>query len=159
MNFRIGEGYDVHRLVVGRPLILGGVTIAHSKGLQGHSDADVLVHAICDALLGAVAMGDIGAHFPDDSELYRNISSLKLLATVCDIIEGTGFRPVNVDSTLVMETPHVADYIYSMRRNISTVLKLDVSAVSVKATTTEGLGFVGNSEGIIARAVALVTAI
>jgi len=156
---RIGEGYDVHPLVVGRDLILGGVKISHSRGLQGHSDADVLVHAICDALLGAAALGDIGAHFPDDSLIFKDISSLKLLRQVCDILEGNGYRPVNIDSTLVMETPKVSDYIYSMRRNIARELKLDVTAVSVKATTTEKLGFTGREEGIAARAVALVLSI
>ncbi len=153
---RIGEGYDVHRLVVGRPLILGGVKINFSHGLQGHSDADVLVHAICDALLGAAALGDLGAHFPDDNLIFKDISSLKLLGQVCMILDGNGFRPVNVDSTLVMELPRVADYVYAMRRNIARELKLDVIRVSVKATTTEGLGFAGRGEGIAARAVVLV---
>ncbi len=155
-NLRIGEGYDVHRLVIGRPLILGGVPITFSKGLEGHSDADVLLHAICDALLGAVALGDIGHHFPDDSEMYLNISSMKLLSTVCDIIEGNGYRPVNIDSTLVMELPYVADYIYQMRKNIAKALKLEVTEVSVKATTHEKLGAIGAGEGIAARAVVLV---
>jgi len=156
---RIGEGYDVHPLVKGRDLVLGGVVIAFEKGLDGHSDADVLVHAICDALLGAAALGDIGTHFPDSEHSYRNISSLKLLNQVCDILEGSGFRPMNIDSTLVMELPRVADYIYTMRRNIAKELKLDVMAVSVKATTTEKLGFTGRGEGIAARAVALINEI
>ncbi len=155
-TFRIGEGFDVHQLVTGRDLILGGVKIAFPKGLAGHSDADVLVHAICDALLGAAALGDIGVHFPDDSLTFKNISSLKLLAQVETLLEGAGYRPVNVDSTLIMELPRVADYVYSMRRNIALPLKLDVMAVSVKATTTEGLGFTGRGEGIAARAVALI---
>ena len=153
---RIGEGYDVHQLVTGRELILGGVKISYSHGLAGHSDADVLVHAICDALLGAAALGDIGTHFPSSESLYRDISSLKLLNRVCTILEGSGFRPVNVDSTLVMELPLVSDYIYSMRHNIAKELKLDVTSVSVKATTTEQLGFEGRGEGIAARAVAMI---
>jgi len=156
---RIGEGYDVHPLVTGRDLVLGGVTIAFEKGLDGHSDADVLVHAVCDALLGAAALGDLGTHFPSSDLSYKDISSLKLLNQVCDILEDSGFRPVNIDSTLVMELPMVADYIYSMRRNIAKELKLDVTAVSVKATTTERLGFTGRGEGIAARAVALISEI
>ncbi len=156
---RIGEGYDVHQLVVGRPLILGGVKISFSHGLQGHSDADVLVHAICDALLGAAALGDIGTHFPDDNLIFKDISSLKLLNQVRTILEGNGFRPVNVDSTLVMELPRIADYTYEMRRNIARELKLEITNVSVKATTTEQLGFTGRGEGIAARAVVLVNEI
>ena len=153
---RVGEGYDVHPLVAGRPLILGGVNLKYTLGLMGHSDADVLVHAICDALLGAAALGDIGTHFPDDSLAFKDISSLKLLRQVCDILEGSGFRPVNVDSTLVMEAPKVAEFVYSMRRNIARELKLEVTSVSVKATTTEKLGFTGRGEGIAARAIALI---
>ncbi len=156
MNTRIGEGYDVHRLVSGRDLILGGVKIPYSYGLEGHSDADVLVHAICDALFGAAALGDIGTHFPPDSLIFKNISSLKLLAQTCTILEGNGFRPLNVDSTLVMDRPRVADYVYQMRRNIARALKLEITEVSVKATTTEGLGFTGSGEGIAARAVVQV---
>ncbi len=158
-RFRIGEGYDVHRLVVGRPLFLGGVQIAFSKGLEGHSDADVLIHAICDALLGAAALGDIGIHFPNDSAVYKNISSIKLLNQVCETLEGTGWRPVNIDSTLVLEAPRVAEYSYQMRRNIAAALKLDITDVSVKATTSEGMGFIGNGEGIAARAVAMISAV
>lgn len=153
---RVGEGYDVHPLVSGRPLILGGVKIIFEKGLQGHSDADVLVHAICDALLGAAALGDLGTHFPSSELIYKDISSLKLLNQVCTILEGSGFRPVNVDATLVLELPRVAEYIYSMRRNIAKELKLEPTDVSVKATTTEKLGFTGRGEGIAARAVVLV---
>ncbi len=156
---RVGEGYDVHRLVENRPLILGGVKINYCHGLEGHSDADVLVHAICDALLGAAALGDIGTHFPNDSLIFKDVSSLKLLAQVCAILEGNGYRPVNVDSTLVMDRPRVADYIYSMRRNIARQLKLEITDVSVKATTTEGLGFTGTGQGIAARALATVMVI
>ena len=159
MMIRIGEGYDVHPLVTGRQLILGGVKISYTHGLAGHSDADVLVHAICDALLGAAALGDIGTHFPSSERLYKDISSLKLLNQICTILEGSGFRPVNVDSTLVMELPRVSDYIYNMRSNIAKELKLDVARVSVKATTTEQLGFEGRGEGIAARAVAMITEI
>jgi 2-C-methyl-D-erythritol 2,4-cyclodiphosphate synthase len=155
-KFRVGEGFDVHRFVEGRPLILGGINIAYSMGLEGHSDADVLLHAICDALLGAAALGDIGIHFPDDSLSFKNISSLKLLAQTLTILESNKFRPVNVDSTLIMEVPKVAEYTYSMRRNIAQTLKLEIGDVSVKATTTEGLGFTGRSEGIAAKAIALV---
>lgn len=155
-DLRIGEGFDVHAFAYERDLILGGVNIPWEKGLQGHSDADVLVHAVCDALLGAAALGDIGTHFPDDSEIYRGISSLKLLRTVTDILEGAGYRPVNIDSTLIMQKPRVADYIYAMRRNMAREIRLDVQQVSVKATTTEKLGFTGRSEGIAARVVALI---
>ncbi len=155
-KLRIGEGYDVHRFETGRDLILGGVKINYSKGLAGHSDADVLAHAICDALLGAAALGDIGTHFPDSSSVYKGISSMKLLLQVVTILEGSGYRPVNIDSTLVLERPHVADYVYAMRRNIAQNARLDVMDVSVKATTTEELGFTGREEGIAARAVALI---
>lgn len=158
-DLRIGEGFDVHQLVPERSLILGGVTIPHTLGLLGHSDADVLVHAIMDALLGAAALGDIGVHFPDDNLSFKNVSSLQLLKQVRIILEGNGVRPVNVDSTLIMQSPHVAEYVYAMRRNIARELLLEVSDVSVKATTTEGMGFPGRGEGIAARAVALVKAI
>lgn len=158
-KLRIGEGYDVHKFVTGRPLILGGVTIGYPRGLDGHSDADVLLHAICDALLGAAALGDIGIHFPNDSAVYKNISSIKLLEQVCVILEGSGWRPVNIDSTLVLEAPRIAEYNYQMRRNISQAAKLDVMDVSVKATTSEGMGFIGAGEGIVARAVAMITSI
>lgn len=156
MKYRSGFGYDVHQLVEGRKLFLGGVQIPFEKGLMGHSDADVLLHAVCDALLGASALGDIGAHFPDDSDLYLNISSIKLLSTVYDILQGNGFRPVNVDAMLVLEAPRVADYVYPMRRNIAQALRLEVGDVSVKATTNERLGFVGRQEGIAAMATVMV---
>lgn len=153
---RIGEGYDVHRLVFDRPLILGGVKIPHTKGLAGHSDADVLTHAICDALLGAGALGDIGVHFPDDSAIFKDISSIKLLSQVVTILDTNGFRPLNVDATLIMQQPRVAEYTYAMRRNLAAAMKLEITEVSVKATTTEGLGFEGTGEGIAARAVAMI---
>lgn len=155
-EFRIGHGYDVHRLVPERELILGGVRIPHTLGLLGHSDADVLLHAVMDALLGAVAAGDIGAHFPDTDEKYRGADSLHLLTLVRKLLDGKGARVVNVDATLVMQRPKVAPYIEKMRGNIAFALSLDVSRVSVKATTEEGLGFTGGEQGIAAHAVALV---
>ncbi len=155
-KLRIGEGFDVHRFVDGRELILGGVKVSFKMGLEGHSDADVLLHAICDALFGASALGDLGTHFPDDNLIFRDISSLKLLSQACTILEGNGFRPLNVDSTLILELPRMTDHIYSMRRNIARELKLEVGDVSVKATTSEKLGFIGRGEGIAAKAVALI---
>ena len=155
-NIRIGEGFDVHRLVEERPLILGGVNIAFAKGLAGHSDADVLLHAIIDALFGASALGDLGTHFPDDSAVFQDADSLKLLSQTRMILEGAGYRPVNIDSTLILDLPRVADYVYNMRKNIAASLKLDVMQVSVKATTSEGLGFTGRGEGIAAKAIAQI---
>lgn len=151
---RIGMGYDVHRLVAGRKLILGGVDIPFEKGLEGHSDADVLLHAIKDALLGAAALGDIGRHFPDSDDTYKGASSLKLLAAVRDIIAAAGWRPYNIDATVVAEKPKLAPHIAAMNANIAAVLALDACQVNVKATTTEGLGFAGRREGIAAYAVA-----
>ena len=130
-NLRIGEGYDVHKLVPNRDLILGGVKIPFSLGLLGHSDADVLAHAICDALLGAAALGDIGSHFPDDSAVYKNISSMKLLGMVKEILDGSNYRLVNVDSTLVLEKPYVSEHIFSMRKNISRELKMDIMSAKI----------------------------
>ncbi len=153
---RIGTGYDVHRLVPGRKLILGGVEIPHETGLLGHSDADVLLHAICDALLGAAALGDIGRHFPDHDAAYQGISSLKLLEEVGDKLEKAGCRIINIDSTIVAQKPRLADYIYSMRENIAAALCIPKEQVNVKATTTEGLGFEGEEKGISAQAVALI---
>ena len=134
-------------------MILGGVKISFEKGLAGHSDADVLCHAICDALFGAAALGDIGTHFPDDSDVFKNADSIKLLHQTGLILEGAGYRPVNIDTTLIMELPRVMDYTYNMRKNIANCLKLDVMQVSVKATTSEGLGFTGRGEGIAAKAI------
>ena len=153
---KIGIGYDVHKLVEGRPLILGGVQIPFNKGLLGHSDADVLVHAIMDALLGAAAMGDIGRHFPDTDEQYRNISSIELLKRVNEKIKTAGFCAVNIDSIIMAERPKMAPYINRMRENIKEVLGVNLNSISIKATTTEGLGFVGAGEGIAAQAVALL---
>ena len=153
---RIGHGYDVHRLVPGRKLILGGVEIPFERGLDGHSDADVLVHAIMDALLGAAALGDIGKHFPDTDSTYENADSLVLLAEVCRILSNAGFEIENIDSTIAAQSPKLAPFIEQMRENISRTLGLELSRVSVKATTTEKLGFEGRKEGISAYAVCLL---
>ncbi|NPV26967.1 MAG: 2-C-methyl-D-erythritol 2,4-cyclodiphosphate synthase [Firmicutes bacterium] len=153
---RVGFGYDVHRLVAGRDLVLGGVKIPFELGLAGHSDADVLLHAIKDALLGAVAEGDIGRHFPEHDPQYKDISSLKLLCRVGEILSSKGYRVNNIDSTIVAQQPRLAPYIEQMCANIARTLEIDRSAVNVKATTTEGLGFTGTGEGIAAFAVATV---
>ncbi len=155
---RVGMGYDVHCLVEGRKLILGGEEIPYEKGLDGHSDADVLLHAVKDALLGAAALGDIGRHFPDTDQTYKGASSLKLLARVGEILAENGYRIGNIDATIIAQRPKLASYIPAMNRNIATVLSLPLSAVNVKATTTEGLGFAGKGEGIAANAVALIFA-
>ena len=153
---RIGMGYDVHRLVDNRPLILGGVRIPYEKGLLGHSDADVLVHAIMDALLGAAAMGDIGQHFPDTDPAYEGADSLFLLKEVNALLKQHGFAVGNIDATIIAQRPKLAPYREEMRKNIAGVLDLDLSCISVKATTEEGLGFTGKCEGISAQAVALI---
>lgn len=153
---RMGQGYDVHRLVEGRKLILGGVEVAHEKGLLGHSDADVLVHAICDALLGAAALGDIGRRFPDTDEKYRGISSLSLLAEVGKMLSAMECEINNIDATIIADTPKLAPYIDTMRRKIADTLGIGTGAVSIKATTQEGLGFAGRCEGIAATAVAVI---
>lgn len=155
-NLRIGHGYDVHRLTIGRRLVIGGVTIPYEKGLLGHSDADVLVHAISDALLGAAALGDIGKHFPDTDQSYKNADSLILLARVGDILRDTGYKPSNIDSTVIAQAPKLAPYVQSMRENIANALKIEPDAISVKATTEEHLGFTGNGEGISAHAVCII---
>jgi len=149
---RIGTGYDVHRLVEGRKLIIGGVDIPHEKGLLGHSDADVLLHAVCDALLGAAGLGDIGKHFPDTAVQYKGISSLLLLTEVRGLLGHKGYRVNNVDATIVAERPKMAGHIPVMVANIAAALQVEPSAVNVKATTTEGLGFAGRGEGIAAYA-------
>ena len=153
---RIGQGYDVHRLVAGRRLILGGVDIPYEKGLLGHSDADVLVHAIMDALLGAAALGDIGKLFPDSDPAYAGADSLALLKIVGERVRAAGFEIENVDSTVLAQAPKLAPHILRMRENIAAALAVDPAAVSVKATTEEGLGFTGTGEGIAAQAVALL---
>lgn len=153
---RVGIGYDVHKLVEGRKLILGGVEIKHEVGLLGHSDADVLLHAISDALLGAAALGDIGKHFPDSDPAYRGISSLVLLNHVGTLLESHGYTVGNIDATIVAQAPKLAPHIELMRANIAAALAIDISAVSVKATTTEGLGFAGTKEGMASYAVAML---
>lgn len=156
---RIGTGYDVHRLVEGRDLILGGVNIPYEKGLLGHSDADVLLHAIMDALLGAAALGDIGKHFPDSDERYKGISSILLLEHVSKLLEEQHYVIENIDSTIIAQRPKLASYIPQMKENIVKTLGLDSSQVNVKATTEEGLGFTGSGEGIAVQAVALLTTV
>jgi 2-C-methyl-D-erythritol 2,4-cyclodiphosphate synthase len=157
MKLRIGQGYDVHRLTEGRLLILGGVTIPHDKGLLGHSDADVLAHAVMDALLGAAALGDIGTHFPDTDPDFKNADSLKLLKHVVSLLEQHHFSVVNIDVTLILQKPKVAPFLFQMRHNLAQVMNIPVDSVSVKATTEEGLGFTGREEGIAAMAAVLVT--
>ncbi len=157
MNMRIGHGYDVHRLVQGRKLILGGVEIENNGvGLLGHSDADVLLHAVSDALLGAAALGDIGKHFPDTDERYKGADSLKLLAAVVNLLEKNGYAIGNVDATVLAQAPKLAPYILEMRKNIARACRVELDAVSVKATTEEGLGYTGAKEGIAAHAVCLL---
>ena len=153
---RVGIGYDVHKLVEGRKLILGGVEIPYSKGLLGHSDADVLIHAIMDALLGALSLGDIGKHFPDNDNSYKGISSVLLLEKVCEIIKNKGFVISNIDSVIIAQSPKLAPYIEQMRIIIAKALCANIDDISVKATTTERLGFEGNGEGISAQAICLL---
>ncbi|MBS3917679.1 MAG: 2-C-methyl-D-erythritol 2,4-cyclodiphosphate synthase [Deltaproteobacteria bacterium] len=153
---RVGFGYDVHSLAPNRPLILGGVRIPYLYGLQGHSDADVLLHAICDALLGAIAEGDIGRHFPDTDLKYRDIKSTLLLKSVMAMVKEKGFRLLNIDTTIVAQKPKLLDFIPRMVNEIAQVVEIDTSRINVKATTTEGLGFTGRGEGIAAYAVVLV---
>lgn len=155
-NLRIGHGYDVHRLVTGRRLILGGMQIPYELGLDGHSDADVLLHAVMDALLGAAAMGDIGQHFPDTDPAYKGVSSMVLLRAVGGLLRHGGYSVVNIDATVLAQAPRLAPYIDEMRRRIAEALEIDFARVSVKATTEEGLGFTGSHEGIAAHAVALI---
>ena len=155
-GYRIGIGYDIHRLEPGLPLTLGGVAIAHDRGLKAHSDGDALAHAIGDALLGAMALGDLGAHFPDTDPTYRGISSLALLERIRGLLAERGARVVNVDSTLILEAPRVHPHVDSMRDALAGALGITPDAVSVKATSNEGLGAVGRAEGIAAMAVALV---
>lgn len=153
---RTGIGFDVHRLVEERKLVLGGVVISHKKGLLGHSDADVLVHAIMDALLGACAMGDIGKLFPDSDPTYRDCNSLMLLAEVWKRIEGNGYSLVNLDSVIMAEKPKLSPFIDEMRKNIAETIACEVDRISIKATTTEKLGFTGREEGIAAEAIVLI---
>lgn len=155
-GMRIGTGYDVHRLVENRKLVLGGVGIPFEQGLLGHSDADVLLHAICDALLGAAALGDIGRHFPDTSDEYKDIDSLILLKRVGLLLKQSAYTIVNIDSTIIAQRPKLAPYINDMAANIARVLAINPEQVNVKATTTEGLGWEGRAEGIAAQAVVLI---
>lgn len=156
---RVGMGYDVHKLAEGRDLIIGGVKIPHTLGLLGHSDADVLLHAVMDALLGAAAQGDIGKHFPDTDEAYKGISSMKLLAHVAELIWEKGYLVENIDATIIAQKPKMRPYIEEMEKNIAETLKIDISQVNVKATTEEGLGFTGTEQGISAQAVCALTTI
>ncbi len=157
--FRIGNGFDVHRLVEGRKCIICGVDIPHSTGLLGHSDADVAIHALCDALLGAAALGDIGKHFPDTDERWKGADSRMLLRRVISLIGEKGYRVVNVDVTIMAQAPKMLPHIMKMRENLAQDMGVDIDAVSVKATTTERLGFTGRGEGIAAQASALITKI
>ena len=155
-NLRIGHGYDVHRLTEGRKLFLGGVQVPFELGLDGHSDADVLLHAVMDALLGAAAMGDIGQHFPDTDPAYKGVSSMVLLRAVGGLLRHGGYTVVNIDATVIAQAPKLAPFIEEMRRRIAEVLEIDHARVSVKATTEEHLGFTGEGKGIAAHAVALI---
>lgn len=153
---RVGHGYDVHRMIEGKKLILGGVEIAFLKGLDGYSDADVLLHAVCDALLGSMSLGDIGIHFPDQDPQFKGISSLELLRKVGTMVKEKGFTVSNIDITVIAQEPKLSGYISQMSENIARTLEIDRGKINIKATTTEGLGFVGKGEGIAAHAVALV---
>lgn len=153
---RVGQGFDVHALVTGRDLILGGVRIPHTQGLQGHSDADALIHAVCDACLGAAGLGDIGRHFPDTDDQYKNIDSRVLLKHVCGLLDAQGWRVANVDATVIAQAPRLAPYLAAMKTNIVEDLKISTDQVNIKATTTERLGFIGREEGIAVQAVVLL---
>ena len=155
-EFRIGHGYDVHKLQEGRKLILGGVEIPHTLGLLGHSDADVLIHAIMDAIIGALGEGDIGKHFPDTSDEFKGISSMNLLVRVRDLMEQRGAGIVNIDATLILQKPKVAPYIEKMKNNVAFALRCDASRINIKATTEERLGFTGREEGVSSHAVVLL---
>lgn len=156
MEFRIGNGYDVHRLAEGLPLVLCGIRIPHTKGCVAHSDGDVPVHALCDALLGALALGDIGQHFPDNDDRYKGIDSMLLLSRVMEMVAGRGWKVANIDITIAAQKPKIAPYVPSMRERVASATGLDSDCVSVKATTTEHLGFEGREEGISAYAVVLL---
>lgn len=156
IKMRIGTGYDVHKLVPGRKLILGGVTVPYELGLDGHSDADVIVHAIMDALLGAAALGDIGQHFPDNDPAYKGADSIKLLKEVGNILKKEGYKVGNIDSTIIAQRPKLMTFLPEMRKNVADALGLDINQVSIKATTEEHLGFTGRGEGISSQAVALI---
>jgi 2-C-methyl-D-erythritol 2,4-cyclodiphosphate synthase len=156
MGLRIGYGIDFHQLVTGRDLFIGGVKIPHDKGALGHSDADVLLHAICDALLGAACLGDIGVHFPDTSATYKDIDSKILLAKTNELIREAGYSIINIDSTLCLEAPKIKPYVAQMQQVIAEVLGISINDISIKATTTETMGFVGRKEGLVAHATCLI---
>jgi len=156
MTIRIGHGYDVHRLVEGRKLMLGGVAIPFARGLDGHSDADVLLHALCDALLGSLSLGDLGIHFPDTDPRYKDSNSLELLKLVVNMVKEKGFYIANIDATVIAEQPKISGYIDHMKDTVAHATGIDRGQISIKATTTEGLGFAGRGEGIAAHAVVLV---
>lgn len=156
MNIRVGQGIDFHRLVEGRDLWLGGILIPHTKGALGHSDADVLLHAVCDGLLGAACLGDIGTHFPDTSSEFKNIDSKILLQRTIHLLEEKNYSVINVDCMLCLQAPKIKSYITQMQETIAAILKVELDCVSIKATTTEGLGFVGREEGVMAYATVLI---
>ena len=156
MGLRIGYGIDFHQLVTGRDLFIGGVKIPHDKGALGHSDADVLLHAICDALLGAACLGDIGVHFPDTSQEFKNIDSKILLAKTYELISKEGYSIINIDSTLCLEAPKIKPYVTQMQQVIAGILSISIKDISIKATTTETMGFVGRKEGLVAHATCLI---
>lgn len=156
MSYRIGSGVDYHRLVEGRDLWIGGVKIPHTKGAIGHSDADVLLHAICDAVLGALALGDIGYHFPDTDNAYKDVDSKILLKKCIELIETKGYKVVNIDSSLCLQAPKIKDYIFKMQEIISKIARITMNDISIKATTTEQLGFIGREEGLKAYATVLL---
>ena len=156
MNLRIGSGIDFHQLVEGRDLWIGGIKIPHTKGALGHSDADVLLHAICDALLGALSLGDIGTHFPDNDNTYKNIDSKILLKKTYDLITEKGYYIINIDSSLCLEAPKIKPHVHAMQTCIAETLNIGVDAISIKATTTEKMGFVGREEGLVAYATCLL---
>ena len=157
MSYRIGSGVDFHQLVTGRALWIGGVNIPHEKGALGHSDADVLLHALCDALLGALALGDIGDHFPDTEEAYKDIDSKILLGNCYTLISGKEYKVINVDATICLQTPRIKPYVLFMRQQIAAILNITAGDVSIKATTTERLGFAGREEGLVAYATVLLS--
>jgi 2-C-methyl-D-erythritol 2,4-cyclodiphosphate synthase len=157
MSYRIGSGVDFHQLVAERDLWIGGVKIPHTKGALGHSDADVLLHAICDAMLGALCLGDIGVHFPDTDNTYKNIDSKILLAKSFELIKNKGYKIVNIDTTLCLQAPKIKPYVLLMQQVIATILKVTVDDISIKATTTETMGFVGREEGLVAYATVLLS--
>jgi 2-C-methyl-D-erythritol 2,4-cyclodiphosphate synthase len=156
MNIRIGSGIDFHQLVEGRDLWIGGIKIPHTKGALGHSDADVLLHAICDALLGALSLGDIGTHFPDNDNAYKNVDSKILLKRTYDLITAKGYHIINIDSSLCLEAPKIKPHVQAMQECIAAILNIAVDAISIKATTTEKMGFVGREEGLVAYATCLL---